>query len=302
MEFEDDIRSEDQQQVDQMWATEAGVDYTPETKAEGSEEKVDPEAGEHAGTEKADEPETKVDGETTEVVDVDFTPPAWLQLVPEEAREQAEKDFKASRSNVKANAVRVQQLTRHLNSARQQLEQAERAQSQAPKFVLPADATLDEVKKDFPDLAEWLEKSIQSLAQQTAQHNQSVLNPLRQAVEVQTNALAETVQTANDEDYQAARNEVLRVVPDAAVISKSEGFQSWLTHQSPGIQNLIRSREPSDNITLFTLYKGTLPKAADRLKDHAELPKKGGQVIQTSDDDVQDPLTFWQREFQKPKT
>lgn len=309
----------DEQQLAQMWADEAAGKPLADEKAEGST--TDPEAGQQATTtETGDKPVDIVDDKAapgeqqpatvegdkktnaTDEIEVDFTPPAWVQLLPDDVRDQAVKDFRASRGSVKANAVRVQALTRHLEDARAKLAAAEQAGKQAPRIELPTDASLDDLKKDFPDLANWLEKSLNTLAQQTVRHNQDMLQPLKDAVNAQTNALAETINEATQQDREAARRQVLQVVPDAAEIARSEPFQQWLAAQSPGIQSMIRSTEPSDNITLFRLYKGSQPNPSDRLKDHAELPKKGGVVVTGSDDDVQDPLVFWGREFQKNKT
>jgi hypothetical protein len=309
MSFEqNEIPSKDEQEVAQMWAEEAGSDYNgpADTKAEGSTD--DPEAGKQAQTteEPSDAPadtsasttET-VTGKSEDDLEIDFTPPAWIQLLPEDVRQQATKEFKESRSNVKANAVRVRALSEHLEQTRAKLAAAEQAGSQVPKFELPKTANIDEMRKDFPEIAEWLETAVAALAEQTNRHNQAVLNPLREAVQVQTNALATTVNEANSDHVEQARQQVLRVVPDAAEIARSTEFANWLSHQSPGIQKMRRSEDPSDNITLFTLYKGSRPKPSDKLKEHAELPKKGGSVVQQSDDDVDDPMVFWNREFAK---
>ena len=306
--------SAEQQELAQLWAAETGepVENPAETiggsNAEGST--GDPEAGKQAETTtetaaaapaEAASTTEGTEGPKETDIEVDFTPPAWVQLLPEDVRDQAVKDFRSSRSNVKANAVRVTALTKHLDETRAKLAAAEAAGQQVPKFVLPEDATIDEIRKDFPDMAAWLEKTAIAISEQSARHNQAMLNPLREAVQVQANALAETVNEATADDVARARQQVLQVVPDAAETARSEAFQSWLSQQSPGIQRLRASKDPSDNITLFTLYKGSLPKPSDKLKLHAELPKKGGAVIPASDDDIDDPTVFWQREFQKNK-
>lgn len=300
-------------EVSQLWATEGAKDENE--GATGSEK--DPKAAENndpeenkagdtpasegdkdEGHEEKPEPEAKPAEAAAEEV-VDFTPPAWISLLPEDTREQALADFKQSRGSVKANALRVSALTKHLEETRRQLQNAQATSTKMPALNLTPDKSMEEVEREYPEVAAYVKAMSAQLQQQVAAHNQSISKPLIDAHNAHVNAMTEEQQAIIDGHKDAERTRVRKAVPDVDVIVQQPEFRNWLEAQAPGIQSLVHSPSADDNITLFSMYKGSRPVVPRKnLADHAELPVKGktAVAVQTEDENV-DPVDLWNREY-----
>lgn len=301
------------EEVSQLWATEGAMDE--DEGAKGSEadpkaaENKDPEEKEpvekqasEGDEEKGQEEETDTEAKPAEAAAeevVDFTPPAWISLLPEDAREKALSDFKQSRGSVKANAVRVSALTKHLEETRRQLQNAQATSTKMPTLNLTPDKSLEEVEREYPELASYVKAMAAQLQQQVAAHNQSISKPLIDAHNAHVNAMTEEQQAIIDSHKDAERQRVRAAVPDVDAIVAQPEFRNWLTNQSPGIQALVHSASADDNITLFSMYKGSRPQPPRKsLADHAELPAKGKTaVVAQAEDENVDPVDLWNREF-----
>lgn len=303
------------EEVSSLWATEGTMDE--DEGATGSE--TDPHAAENKGSDeessdedsKASEGATDTDeteekketdakpAEAAAEVEVDFTPPAWINMLPEDVRASAVADFKNSRGSVKANALRVSALTKHLDETRRQLQAAQQNSTKMPEFKLPLDKSIEEVEREYPEIAAYVKVMQAQVQQQVAAHNASMTKPLIDAQAAQVAALTAEQNQYVEDIKNIERQRVRLAVPDVDTIVKDPNFGQWLDAQSPGVRSLISSPDADDNITLFSMYKGSRPVVKKKdLSEHVELPTKGKvNLAQQTDDENVDPVDLWNREY-----
>jgi uncharacterized membrane-anchored protein YhcB (DUF1043 family) len=185
-----------------------------------------------------------------------------------------------------------------LEETRAQLDKAKRLSQTLPTIDLASDKDLEELGKEWPDVAQSLKAVASKLGAQVAQHNASISQSLLAAQENQARALETEIAELDEASKNEQRAIVQRQVPDVDQIVRDPKFGAWLTAQTPGVRAMINSPHAGDNITLFKLYKGATqaaPSNKDKLAEFAELPSKGGATKAASlkDDPNADPTEFW---------
>lgn len=254
-----------------------------EEPAVAVEDELPPEPGVPAGEEVPAAPEAAPETQTPSPRVAPRDPYSWIESLPEEQREMAER----LKHTALSDRGRVSALTRKLDETNTELARARSAQvAPAPEDVSAPNAqqlpeSIQKLQEDYPELGKQLV---------------DIFNDREAALKQEISAQIDPIKEARDADARAADQALIE--REAAEIFKteetgtywkdvvrSEDFTNWLDTQPTFIQNTARtSNDPQDGIDVLRLYENDYQAAlaaqeAPSTNDAAETPTTRGDAL-----------------------
>lgn len=195
----------------------------------------------------------------------------WLS-VDEELRNQhyaLQANHNKLQNDHKANSGRVQALNNKVKELTELTKKSEQNGEQQSSTMPTAEElegkSFDEVEEEWPEIAGYLKKQLDTVTQQFEQR----LSPFEQQQQ----------QAQQRQHIASELDSLAKVHPDFREVSSDTKFNAWVNSQPDSVKQMARSTYAADNIALLNLYKGSgqyrpKPKGAN-LADHAAIPKKG---------------------------
>lgn len=200
--------------------------------SEDAEEVVEQEGGESDGE------QSNEDGEQAET--------------PKESEEVANLKAQLQAANHKFNSVngRINAYQRQIEQLKQQQRAPQPSAGDNPQGSGMSDAKWEQLKQDYPDIAEAMEAQLNGVRSQY----QNELQQLRQQVE----PIQQKQQEAEYNSHISSQMEALNSAhPDWQDVVRTAEYTSWLQQQPQAIQQLMGSTSAEDNIYLLNTFKST---------------------------------------------
>lgn len=211
-----------------------------------------------------------------------------------------DQEFNALQNDHRANAGRVAALNRKAEELQQQLAAREaqgiKGPDGAPTAADLKDKSFEQIKAEFPEIADVLEQKLGAIREEFTQQFAPVKEILSERQQQRQAA----------EQQQAIQNEFsqLQVLhPDCDAIAKDPAFHAWAQSQPADVQALYVSTSARDNAVLLRLFKTTPAyqqkaepaKTPNNLADHVATPRQGSgspTATRRNSDNFEDQFHF----------